>query len=217
MLVFDLDDTLYLERDFAFSGYACAGEWVQEQFGLKGFGQHCRNLFEEGERRHIFNRACEAVGLEADQDMIARLVDVYRNHPPTIQLCDDVLRFFARVQGPFGLITDGPERMQRNKVSALGLEAHLAHICPTGAWPQGYGKPHPRAYELMEDAATPGMQMVYVADNPAKDFVTPKARGWMTVQIDRPGRVHAPEAPDELHAADCVIESFDELDAVLAG
>lgn len=217
MLVFDLDDTLYLERDFAFSGYRYVGDWVHERFGRAGFGQKCRALYESGERRHIFNHACEAVGIEADRELILRLVEVYRNHPPYIQLSDDVLRFFARVPGPFGLITDGPEQMQRNKVSALGLEEHLAHICPTGAWPQGYGKPHSRAYELMEDAAPQGAQMVYVADNPAKDFVTPKARGWRTVQINRPGRVHAPDAPDDLHAADSQIESFDELDGVLAG
>lgn len=217
MLVFDLDDTLYLERDFAFSGYVCVGQWVHEQFGLTGFEQQCRSLYEQGERRHIFNHACKAVGLEVDQDLVARLVEVYRNHPPTIQLSDDVLRFFARTQGSFGLITDGPERMQRNKVAALGLETYLSHICPTGMWPNGYGKPHPRAYEMMESLATPGAMMVYVADNPAKDFVTPKARGWRTIQINRPGRVHAPKAPDDLHAADCAIESFDDLDAVLAG
>lgn len=217
MLVFDLDDTLYLERDFAFSGYVSVGNWVYEKFGLAGFGRYCRDLYEEGERRHIFNRACEAVGLDVSQDLIVRFVEVYRNHPPSIQLCDDVVRFFARRDGPFGLITDGPEKMQRNKVSALGLEAHLAHICPTGAWPKGYGKPHPRAYELMEGAAPTGAQMFYVADNPAKDFVTPKARGWRTVQINRTGRVHAPDAPDDQHAADFTIEGFDELDALLAG
>lgn len=217
MLVFDLDDTLYLERDFAFSGYVSVGDWVQEQYGLTGFEPQCRKLFEDGERRQIFNRASEAIGLEPSQDLILRLVDVYRNHPPSIHICDDVQRFFAQRVGPFGLITDGPEQMQRNKISALGLEAYLAHICPTGAWPTGYGKPHPRSYEMMEDAAASGQMMVYVADNPAKDFVTPKARGWRTVQINRPGRVHAPEAPDDLHMADCVINSFDDLDDVLAG
>ncbi|TQV68638.1 HAD family hydrolase [Aliiroseovarius halocynthiae] len=215
VLVFDLDDTLYLERDFAFSGYVHVGDWVQQQFGAPDFGLHCRQAFERGERTRIFNHACQAVGLEADPDLISRLIDVYRNHPPAIDLCADVARFFARSSGPFGLVTDGPEQMQRNKIAALGLEAIIAHICPTGAWPKGYRKPHPRAYELMEQAAS-GARMVYVADNPAKDFVTPRARGWVTVQINRPGRVHAPDAPDDLHAAGHVIDSLDDLDAVLA-
>ena len=35
-----------------------------------------------------------------------------------------------------------------------------------------------------------GFPLAYVADNPLKDFVTPRARGWWTVQVERPERVH---------------------------
>ena len=51
MIVFDLDDTLYLEREFAFSGYRFLDGWVKERESLEGFGNACRVLFEEGERR----------------------------------------------------------------------------------------------------------------------------------------------------------------------
>jgi putative hydrolase of the HAD superfamily len=32
----------------------------------------------------------------------------------------------------------------------------------------------------------PGLQYIYIADNPAKDFVAPNLLGWKTVQILRP-------------------------------
>lgn len=215
MIVFDLDDTLYLERDFAFSGYRYLDGWMKERKGIKGFGNACRKMFEDGERRQVFNRALESLGHSGNSDLIPDLVEAYRGHPPQISLAPDAARYLERRRGPFGLITDGPAAMQNAKIIALGLDRWIRHIRKTGDWPQGYGKPHPRAYEEMEGLAADGGPMIYIADNPAKDFVTPKARGWITVQIRRIGAVHSPHAKDDAHAAHVEITSFDELDAAL--
>jgi putative hydrolase of the HAD superfamily len=215
MIVFDLDDTLYLEREFAFSGYRFLDGWVKERESLEGFGNACRVLFEEGERRQIFNRALERLGHCGDSHLIADLVAAYRGHPPQISLAPDAARFLERHRGPFGLITDGPAETQNAKIVALGLDRWIENIRKTGDWPQGYGKPHPRAYEEMEGLAADDGPMVYVADNPAKDFVTPKARGWITVQIRRAGAVHPLHAKDDAHAAHVEITSLDELDGAL--
>ena len=215
MLVFDLDDTLYLERDFAFSGYRHLDRYVERTMGATGFGEHCRALFEAGERRHIFDAACKELGLALVADQIVGLVNEYRNHPPDIALSPDATRYLTNATRPFGLVTDGPEQMQRNKISALKLDRLIAHIRPTGAWPDGFGKPHSRAFKEMEAAAITGSKMVYVADNPAKDFVTPNKRGWLTVQVVRPGAVHDPSPPSKAYAANARITSFDDLDETL--
>ena len=86
---------------------------------------------------------------------------------------------------------------------------------PTGQWGAGYGKPHPRAYELVA-AASPGRACVYVADNAAKDFLTPNRMGWTTIQILRPGRVHEGAPPTPAHAAGAVIDNLDQLDSAIA-
>jgi putative hydrolase of the HAD superfamily len=102
--------------------------------------------------------------------------------------------------------------MQRNKVAGLGLDKLIDKIILTGEWPDGYGKPHPRAYgEVMRWSGRPGDDHVYIADNGTKDFVAPKALGWKTVQILRPGRVHDGLAPTVEYEADVRIASFDEL------
>lgn len=216
MLVFDLDDTLYLERDFAFSGYNWLNGWVHEKTGAEGFGQQCQAAYNAGERRRIFNVACAQTGLDATDAFIQDLITKYRSHPPSISLCKDAERFLTNADQPMGLITDGPEKMQRNKIAALDLDRFIAHIRPTGAWPDGYGKPHPRAYEEMELAAQNPRRMVYVADNPAKDFITPNARGWRTVQILRPGAVHDPIPPSSKHAAYATVTSLGQLTEVLS-
>lgn len=215
-IVFDLDDTLYLERDFAFSGYAAAGEWLDARGVATGLGRRladsCRDLFARGERRAIFDRAADALGLAPD--LVPGLIEVYRGHMPRISLCPDAARYLAGHAG-LGLISDGYERTQRNKIAALGLQAHCDIIVPTGQWGTGYGKPHPRAYELVA-AASGGQTCVYVADNAAKDFLTPNRLGWITIQILRPERVHHGAPPTPAHAAHAVIGSLDQLDSAIA-
>lgn len=211
-IVFDLDDTLYLERDFAFSGYEAAGAWLAGQGLASGFAETCRRLFLAGERRRIFDRAAEAEGLPPE--LVPALVDVYRTHMPRIALCPDAARYLAGHDG-FAIISDGFERTQRNKIAALGLEAYCDVIVPTGQWAAEYCKPHPRAYELVA-AASAGRACVYVADNAAKDFLTPNRLGWGTIQILRPGRVHDGAPPTPAHAAMAAIDSLDQLDQAIA-
>ena len=215
MLVFDLDDTLYLERDFVLSGYRHLETWVAENHQTAGFGERCRAHFEAGERRHVFDRACDDLGLVNSPELIATLVMEYRSHQPSIALCPDAGHYLRRHEGLTGLITDGPPATQSAKITALGLESLIDHVLLTGEWGPGFAKPHPRAFETIEALSLAGPLPIYVADNPAKDFVTPKARGWRTVQVVRPGAVHDPRPPDDAHAAAQRIESFDALDAVL--
>ncbi|WBU63467.1 HAD family hydrolase [Paracoccus aerodenitrificans] len=212
-IVFDLDDTLYLERDFAFSGFEAVGQHVLTRHGVGGFAEICRDLFDTAHRQAVFGEALRHCRLSASQD-IGELIEIYRYHSPQIALCDDTTRYLSGKGAIFGLITDGPEKMQRNKIAALGLQASCDQIIPTGRWGHGFGKPHPRAYEIISGASA-GRRYVYVADNAAKDFVTPKRMGWATIQILRTDRVHSGAAPDPEHQADRVITSLDQLDEAL--
>lgn len=213
-LVFDLDDTLCLERDFAFSGYRAVGDWMAAEHGIAGFGAQCRALFEAGERRAIFDRALADLG--GDPDLVPDLVARYRGHDPQMALCPDAARALMRMGGRYGLITDGPEVAQRAKIAALGLERWCDPVIPTGQWGADFFKPHPRAYKAVA-AAMPGRRCVYIADNAAKDFVTPNRMGWATVQILRPERVHRGDAPDAEHAAQVQIGTLDALEDALNG
>lgn len=219
MIVFDLDDTLFLERDFAYSGFAEVGRLVEDRYGLAGFGEVCRSLFDRGERKGVFDKACLTLGLPTVEGKVLELVEAYRLHQPQVALCQDSLRWLDGNFGEqsLGLITDGLERTQRNKVRALRLERWITHILPTASLGPGYGKPHPKAFEAMQALAPPGEPMAMVGDNPAKDFVTPRRLGWRTIQIIRDGAIHDPVPKDADHAADIQITSLDQLNEALAG
>ncbi len=217
-LVFDLDDTLYLERDFARSGFAAAGDWLQQELGIGGFAETCWRIFEAGDRARIFDQALQSMGREPDAAMVELLVDIYRTHEPSILLAPDAGRYLAGLgKGAMtALITDGPCGTQQAKIRALGLDKILDFIVCTDALGKGFGKPHPLGFELVEKwAAASSMPLVYIADNQLKDFVTPRARGWSTIQIQRPERVHLVKTTDRLHEPDRRIATFDELDGCL--
>lgn len=216
LIVFDLDDTLYLERDFAFSGFRAVGDWVRDQLGIEGFGAACRALFERGERQRVFDRALAQFDVASSAVSVSRLVEVYRGHAPDIALAPDAERALQRLGGAAGLISDGPAATQRAKVRALGLEDRILHILLTGEFGPGAGKPSPIAYlEMQRLSGACGDALVYVADNTLKDFVTPRRLGWRTVMIERPGRIHRTPAPSAAHSAAHRLTTLDDLEDCL--
>lgn len=218
VFVFDLDDTLYLEREFAISGFRAAAVWLRREMGIEGLEKICLTRFNSGQRTSIFDDAVSQLDVTADRDIVERLVDVYRNHSPDISLTADSARYFGTAprNRRHALITDGLGSTQMAKIRSLGLDRILDCILCTGDWGLEYRKPHPRSFETTErQFGSQGHALVYIADNPAKDFVTPKARGWWTIQIMRPGRVHFVSAPSEAHRAHATIESLDLLEDCL--
>lgn len=216
VVVFDLDDTLYLERDFVRSGYAAVAGWMRQRFGMSDFAERAALEFERGDRVHVFDAVLAGYDLLRQPGLVATLVSLYRCHQPDIALAPDAAAWLSRHrhQRPLAIITDGPAVTQTNKLRALGLEGGgITPLVCTGQWGREYWKPHPRGFEhVAAHFQRPGAAFVYVADNPAKDFIAPRALGWRTVQIVRPGAIHAGRAVADAVAADTIITSLDALD-----
>jgi putative hydrolase of the HAD superfamily len=219
LIIFDLDDTLYLERDFAFSGYKITGDWIRDNHGVVGFSDTCCSLLESGCRERIFDKALAFHGIGASPELVAHLVALYREHLPEIALAPDAERYFARNgrDSVFGIITDGPLQTQKAKVRSLGLDRLASQIVYTASFGDGFSKPHPRAFIAVENWASQfGRSLVYVADNPIKDFVTARKRGWNTVRVCRPERIHHVVPPGEDYEPHASITSLDDLDDCFA-
>lgn len=222
ILVFDLDDTLYPERQFALSGFEAAGRWAEAQLGLAGLASEMTRLLDDGHLGKLFAMALAARMPGHTPEHLAALLAAYRDHEPQLALFEDadwaLTRFAA--DGRLGLITDGTHSVQAKKVVALGIAPRFREILYTDALGgRAFHKPHPLSYERMEQAlGTPGDRFVYVGDNPAKDFVVPNARGWTSVMVARPGyaRIHAGARVASGGAPHHTIDSLAELPRVLA-
>jgi putative hydrolase of the HAD superfamily len=216
-IVFDIDDTLYLERDYVRSGFEAVSEWAKGELGLSGFFDRAWSEFERGHRADLFDRALRSSGLAPDNEIIARMVGVYRRHEPAITLLDDARRFLGRARAgqKIAVVSDGALESQRAKATALDLARWANPIILTAAYGEKYHKPSPLAFQLIQDGFGLGSgDCCYIADNPDKDFGGPRSLGWHTARVRRPGGLHFDRhsGPD----VEIDVETMDALPAFLA-
>jgi putative hydrolase of the HAD superfamily len=208
MLVFDLDDTLYLERDYVRSGFVAVDEWLQCHHSVYGFFDQAWSFFERGVRGSTFNQVLKGMGIE-DQQLIRDMVDIYRGHTPDISLLPDSRDFLQRYpKNQMAIITDGPGMAQRSKIRVLGLENRIGQLIVTEDLGQGYNKPCTAAFQRVQGRYK-SASCVYIGDNPLKDFQGPLSLHWSPpLRIRRPGSLHFDLPTPE----GCIeIESFNDL------
>jgi putative hydrolase of the HAD superfamily len=215
VVTFDLDDTLYLERDFVRSGFAAVGAWLATERGVRGFEACAWRLFEAGRRGDIFDRVLPRLGIAPDGALVRRLVRVYREHLPTIRLEAAAADLLARLGGrcQLAVLTDGFHETQRRKITALGLEARCRPIICTDLWGREHWKPSPKGFLHIQEALDAAPERcVYIGDNPAKDFRAPKELGWRTLRVCHPQGEHArASAASSLDDADATVTSLAQV------
>ena len=198
VVVFDLDDTLYPEKDYVRSGFRYLGQLVERLYH-KPFDDLLQAA-QQAEAGDVLAHALRAAGLP--ESLKEHLVLAYRYHTPTLRLHEHALDLLERCRSrrcPLYLVTDGRSVTQRLKIEALGLRELFDGIYISEEI--GRGKPDPLAFQTIAARGGTG-PWVYVADNPAKDFVAPRALGWSTIGVRHTGhRVHpivrSAQEPDE--------------------
>jgi putative hydrolase of the HAD superfamily len=193
LVVFDVDDTLYLERDYVRSGFMSVADLLSQEFGIWDFQEEAWAAFLRGQRGDIFDTALRTLTGEASRSLVELCVDVYRTHRPDIALLSDASSFLTWCRPRFGtaVVTDGPRSSQRAKVLALGLESRIDRIVVTDEMGAGWAKPSVKSFKLLEqEFGYSGSECVYMGDNPVKDFVGPVELGWSTVRVRRRNGIH---------------------------
>lgn len=188
-VVFDLDDTLYPEREYVHSGFKAVAEWVEVHLGVsrdvvfKEFLQ----LFSEGKRGNIFDLWLSSRGIEPGP-WVTQMVAVYRGHHPQIKPYQDTLEVLPRLRRSYrlGLVTDGYAHVQRRKLEALGVTSYFDAVVFTDALGEEARKPSIRPFGvILEYLELTGPEAVYVADNPCKDFLGARSVGMWTIRVRR--------------------------------
>src|SRR5665648_38211 len=133
LVAFDLDDTLYPEREFVQSGFTAVARHLAD-LGLidaESFFTTATSLFIAGARGNIFDLALERLAVVFPAARLGELVRVYREHQPQIRPFADspkLLKFLKAKGVVLALISDGPCPTQQNKLHALGLQAYFDHL-----------------------------------------------------------------------------------------
>ena len=215
-LVFDLDDTLYPEKDFVRSGFHAVDDWLHSRNVCEGFFQVAWRIFEAGTREDVFNLTLRRLAVEAS-DLIPLMVAAYRAHEPNIQVFADVDSALSRLRSEYrlGILTDGHLETQRNKIRALGLTERVEAILYSDELGRDCWKPSPAPFSaIMKRLDVRGDQCVYIADNPSKDFSGARQLGWQTVHIRRPDGMYA-DLPADADSSIATIGDLEDLERLL--
>lgn len=215
-VVFDLDDTLYPERDYVLSGFQAVAGWAAIHLQIPkevGFAE-LKGLFEQGVRGDTFNRWLAAHNLP-EHDAISQMVQVYRRHIPEIAPFPDVPEVLAALRRRYrlGLISDGWLAVQQRKMAALGLDPFFHAVVLSDEWGREAWKPSAKPFEMIiQRLGVDPARTVYVADNPLKDFLGCRRGGLFGVWVRRGGLEYTDlEPPTTEHAPHTVINSLRDL------
>lgn len=187
ILIFDLDDTLYQERLFVESGLRAVARFGADAFNLPWEASYARMkqvLSDEG-RGRIFDIWLSEHEL-LSRKRVAQCVKVYRHHMPDITLPPlhrEILTNLGTF-GPLFLVTDGHKIAQHRKIEALDIADLFARVFITHRFGVRHAKPSLHCFDIIRrNLNMQWDQLLYVGDNPAKDFVNLNSVGATTVRV----------------------------------
>lgn len=173
-VIFDLDDTLYSEKDYVRSGY----RKIAAHFEKPELAHQMWSVFLRGGK--AIDEVLEANGMTSRKD---EALYVYRFQEPDIQLYSGVAEMIARIRETkkVGIITDGRPEGQRAKLRTLGICVDEVIITDELGGIE-FRKPNDAAFRLMQERIQTSFEkMCYIGDNMEKDFIAPEKLQMQTI------------------------------------
>lgn len=209
--IFDLDETLFDERTYVISGLKAVAQFLADDDHTKQniFSEFMVHEFSTSGRAEVFQRLKSE--FPEISKSISDLIEVYRNHLPEIDLLPDAKKILADLSAEtMFLVTDGARLTQRNKIRALNLELVFRKTFVTDEHGPSAAKPGTKCFEMIRlICQSEWSDMVYVGDDPHKDFLNLKPLGVRTVRIRRGRFKHL--ILDQSHEAEIEINDLSEL------
>jgi len=187
-VLFDLDDTLYLQATWLRGAWAFVAETAYAVSGLDPdplLASLVAIAGEGSDRGRIIDRALLAVGAEGVDPMpLVQAFKAYRSGPleplPGVRSRLSELRRLM----PIGLVTDGDPVLQRSKIESLGLSDAFDTIVLSDELGRKHRKPDPRPFTVALGAlGVSARNAVFVGDRPDKDIVGAQAVGMTTIRV----------------------------------
>ena len=186
-VIFDLDDTLYSEKQYVRSGYKAVADYLNDNSAE----ERLWDFFEKG--LPAIDEYLMEKGLTFRK---AEVLDVYREHDPVIALYEGVTETIAALKKKgikTGIITDGRVSGQRKKIAALGLDKLIDDIIITDELGgKQFRKPNDIAFRIIQCRwKLPFGHMIYIGDNPEKDALAPGGLGIRFIHFQNPDGLYS--------------------------
>jgi putative hydrolase of the HAD superfamily len=223
--LFDLDDTLYPERQFVDGGFRAVAGFLAPRSGRTGSDLSARlwDLHVRDGRGHLFDTLLAELDLPDLPELVAACLLVYRTHLVRLTAFDGVGALLGSLRAAevrTGIVSDGNAAVQARKIAGLqGLAGAMDVVVLTDELGVARAKPSPVAFRVacllleVEPSAT-----IYVGNDPRKDFAGAREAGLRTIRAGRlPDEGGTPALPLVGYSeADVVVESIQGLSGELA-
>ena len=211
IIVFDLDEVLYDEKTYVISGFRTVSEFLEKDEAIpkKIIFEYLKRRLKNG-RERIFNDLLDNFRIYSQKNL-EKCISVYRTHTPKIKLYSDAKDCLKRLKNyPLYIVTDGNKIVQKNKIKALNLENHVKKTILTSNYGLRNSKPSKFCFQKICDMEkTSPTNLVYIGDDPHKDFVGLKREGFKTIRLFK-GRFKNERLSKEFEA-DYKIKSLKEI------
>lgn len=179
-VLFDLDDTLYSEKEYVRSGFHTVAKLFPQI--PQCFNKLCA-AFEKGQN------PVKTVLTQADlfsEESYRQCISAVEDHSPKIQLYKGVRELFVELhkkKKSIGIITDGKPKVQRAKIKALGLDTMADEYLITDELAGNgdvneFRRPNDIAFLIMKKRmGIPCRNMAFVGDDRERDFAAPESLG----------------------------------------
>jgi putative hydrolase of the HAD superfamily len=229
-ILFDIDDTLYSTTEFAerarrnaVKAMVAMGLRVSEEDAYRELMEVIAEFSANYDRHYdkLLRRfPAEAMrGVNSAVIVAAGVVAYHETKFKELRPFPDagtaVHKLAEHTELVLGILTEGLEIKQAEKIVRLGLYPCLEPGAIFISDQVGISKPNPKLYRhALKCLGLGAGQVMYVGDNPLKDIVPAKEVGLVTVRCRRSGGKY--RDLDSMPPADYEITSFDQLLTILA-
>ena len=209
-VVFDLDDTLYPEKDFQQGGFRAVANFINQQGSFKITTNKITALNKKYPGQ-CFNMLIKQYDLSVSPD---NLIAIYHNHRPKISPFPGLTAVLAKLKKKYnlklGLLSDCHLQSKTSKLKALKIQKFLDALIFTKQL--GTPKPMSLSYVMIKKRfKCPDASIIYVGDNEQKDFIGARKSGFITVKFKHKNSIHRKIRLDKEYRADYEIRDHQEL------
>lgn len=207
---FDLDGTLFDDRQYVRAGFQEAGSMLAAETGTDLTDELIDAYFERGITESTFDTVLEEHGLSTA--LVPDLVEAYHSNSGPLSCFPGTTETIETLAEKYklGVITGG--RNGRGKLSKLGLTPYFDTVFVSPEF--GTSKRSPEIFEAaLASLNTTAAASVYVGDRPSLDFPQPNNLGLTTVRLKN-GRYKTAEATSD-ETPDLVLDSIAQLPEAL--
>ncbi len=186
-IFFDLDSTLYNNRQYYLGAFKEVSHYLTKKYGIEErvIYQRLWKLWKNktSSYKFLFNDLLASFKIN-DRRAINEVVKIFNGYAKEMKPYPDVIPVLKKLKERgylLGIITDGNVRRQKRKIKLLGLAKFFKIVLYTK---EIIAKPSPQPFlKARQLSKTKPETICYIGDNPEIDFAGAKRAGFKTVRI----------------------------------